>query len=257
MQGDVFLSIGKAMIFLTAAMLKAGSSWLYNMVNDLAIEAGYQDGRQVRARYHLQSMLSSADCTSKTLRIHRLARISIPILFGNTFSIKSHGKPTFALQRMIDLRLMRAVYIYRDPRDVALSLYEHGDWIRREGVPSSTRFDSLTTIDMTIDVAYYYVQLWEKWVASRRALIIRYEDLIQDPSSTMHKVAAHLGIDVPDQTMATVIHRYSMENRASWKQDLHFNVGRIGRWKDQFSPTQKLHAQELFKDVLPRMGYED
>ena len=243
------------MIILTAAMLKAGSSWLYNMVNDLAIEAGYQDGREIRARFHLQSMLSSADCTSKTLRIHRLARISLPIWFGNTFSIKSHGKPTFAVQRMIDLRLMRAVYIYRDPRDVALSLYEHGDWIRREGVPSSTRFDSLTTIDMTIDVAYYYVQLWEKWVASKRALIIRYEDLIQDPFSTMGKVTTHLGIVVPDHKLESVIHRYSMKNRASWQHDLHFNVGKIGRWKEKFSPSQIQRAQELYGDYLPQMGY--
>jgi hypothetical protein len=156
---------------------------------------------------------------------------------------------------MIDLRLMRAVYIYRDPRDVALSLFEHGEWIRREGIPSSTRFDSLTSIDMAIEVANYYVHLWEKWVASKRALVIRYEDLINDPSNTMKKVCAHLSIVVPEIVLGSVVRRYNKENRANWQQDLHFNVGKIGRWKDQFSPTQKKMAQELFKDFLPRMGY--
>jgi len=243
------------MILLTAAMLKAGSSWLYNMINDLAVEAGYQDGREIRERFHLEKYLSASDCTSRTLRIHRLAVISHPILFGNTFTTKTHGKPTFAIQRMIDLRLMKAVYIYRDPRDVALSLYEHGDWIRREGIPSSTRFDSLTSIDMALEVALYYVQLWEKWVASKRAFTIRYEDLIHDPLNTMRKVSTHLRISVPNDKLENVIRRYNKENRASWQHDLHFNVGKIGRWVDQFNPSQKQLAQDLFKDYLPRMGY--
>jgi hypothetical protein len=243
------------MILLTAAMLKAGSSWLYNMINDLAVEAGYQDGRVIRQKFHLEKYLSASDCTSRTLRIHRLAVIGIPILFGNTFATKTHGKPTFAVQRMIDLRLMKAVYIYRDPRDVALSLYEHGDWIRREGIPSSTRFDSLTSIDMAIEVAGYYVLLWEKWVGSNRALVIRYEDLIREPKNTMQKVCAHLSIVVPESNLEIVIQRYNKENRANWQHDLHFNVGKIGRWVDQFSPSQKQLAQDLFKDYLPRMGY--
>jgi hypothetical protein len=243
------------MIFLTAAMLKAGSSWLYNMINDLAVEAGHQDGREIRARFHLEKYLSASDCTSRTLRIHRLAVISYPLLFGNTFTTKTHGKPTFAVQRMIDLRLMRAVYIYRDPRDVALSLFDHGEWIRNEGIPSSTRFDSLTTIDMALEVAHYYVQLWEKWAASERCLIIRYEDLMHDPDDTMQKVCDHLRIEVPEHALEVVIQRYNKDNREDWQHDLHFNVGKIGRWREKFTPAQKQLAYELFGDYLPRMGY--
>jgi hypothetical protein len=186
-----------------------------------------------------------------------LAVISLPILFGNTFTTKTHGKPTFAVQRMIDLKLIRAVYIYRDPRDVALSLFEHGEWIRSEGIPSSTRFDSLTSIDMAIEVANYYVHLWEKWIASKRAQIIRYEDLIHDPSNTMKKVCAHLGIVVPETVLESVVRRYNKENRGNWQQDLHFNVGKIGRWKEKFTPAQKQFAKNLFKDHLPQMGYSN
>jgi len=243
------------MIILTAAMLKAGSSWLYNQVNDLMIMTGHQDGREIRERFRLQKFLSAADCTSRTLRFHRLAVISIPHLLGNSYTIKTHGRPTASVKTMISLGMMKAIYIYRDPRDVALSLYEHGDWIRRKGVPSSTRFDTLTTIDMTIDVAYYYVQLWEKWVASKRAMVIRYEDLIQEPFDSMRKVCTHLGLSVPDQALKIVIDRYSAGNRADWVHDLHFNVGKIGRWREKFSPAQKQRAQDLYKDYLPRMGY--
>ncbi len=89
------------MIVFAASMLKAGSSWLFNLINDLVVEAGHQDGREMRERFRLQNFLSASDCTSKTLRIHRLAAISIPHWFGNTYTIKTAGKPTPAVKLAI------------------------------------------------------------------------------------------------------------------------------------------------------------
>lgn len=91
------------MIVVAASMLKAGSSWFFNLINDLVIEAGHQDGREIRARFRLQHFLSTSDCTLKSLRINRLFPISIPHWFGNTYTIKTAGKPTPAVKPAIDL----------------------------------------------------------------------------------------------------------------------------------------------------------
>jgi hypothetical protein len=243
------------MIILTAAMLKAGSSWLYNQVNDLMIMSGHQDGREIRKRFRLQKFLSAADCTTRTLRFHRLTAISMPHLLGNSFTIKTHGRPTPSIKNMISLGMMKTLYIYRDPRDVTLSLYDHGEWIRREGIPSGTRFDILTTIEKAMDVLPYYLQIWEKWVRSKRVLILRYEDLLREPHETIRRITSHIGIDVQDQDIERVVDRYSIKNRDDWKHDLHFNVGKMGRWKEKMTPAQKRRALELFKDYLPKMGY--
>jgi len=243
-------------IIVAASMLKAGSSWFFNLINDMVVEAGHQDGREMRARFRLQNILSASDCTSKTLRIHRLVQISIPHWFGNTYTIKTAGKPTPAVKLAIDLGMMKAAFILRDPRDVAISLYDHGEWIRRENIPSRTGFGALTTIDKAMQVALYYAQLWELWMKSQRAPFVRYEDLLRNPYEEMERVSLHIGISVPEERLRAIIERYQISNRANWQQDLHFNVGKAGRWKERLSPEQQQKATELFGDYLARMGYE-
>lgn len=244
------------MIIVAASMLKAGSSWFFNLINDLVNEAGYQDGREMRRRFRLQAFLSASDCTSRTLRVHRLAAISIPHWFGNTYTIKTAGKPTPAVRAAIDIGVVKAAFIQRDPRDVALSLFDHGEWIRREKIPSRTGFGALTSIEKAMDVALYYAQLWKMWEESGRALLVRYEELLEDPYKQMVRVSAHIGISVPEGKLREIIERYQISNRDNWKHDLHFNVGRAQRWKERLSPEQQQKAVELFGQYLPLMGYE-
>lgn len=249
--------VDKFMIVLTAAMLKAGSSWFYNMVNDLVVAAGHDDGRSIRKRFRLQRMLSESDCTSRTLRFHRLALISIPHWFGKTFTMKTHGRPTFSVKRMIDGGAIKAIYLYRDPRDVTISLFEHGQWIRNNKIQSRTRFDSLTTFEDAMDVALYHLQISRLWIRSKRALLLRYEDLLQDPFATLKKVSSHIAIPVEDQRLRKIIDHYDARNRGKWEHDLHFNVGKSGRWRDELNAAQQLKALELFADYLPELGYMD
>ena len=110
---------------------------------------------------------------------------------------------------------------------------------------------------MAIEVTNYYVHLWEKWIASKRALVLRYEDLILDPGNTMQKVCAHLDIVIGEDKLEDIIRRYDKENQSDWQHDLHFNVGKIGRWREKFTSSEKHLAQDLFMDHLPLMGYEN
>jgi hypothetical protein len=107
-----------------------------------------------------------------------------------------------------------------------------------------------------MDVALYFTQLWEMWEKSRRAVMVRYEDLLADPFEQMERISAHIGIIVSAQNIRAIIERYQISNRANWKHDLHFNVGKAGRWKERMSPEQQQKAMELFGEYLPRMGYE-
>lgn len=244
------------MLIIAASMLKAGSSWFFNLINDLVVQAGHQDGREMRERFRLQRYLTASDCTSKTLRVHRLAPISIPHWLGNTYTIKTAGKPTPAVKLAIDLDIARAAFILRDPRDVTLSLFDHGEWIRREKISSRTRFDTLTTIEKAMRVALYNAEIWEMWAGSGRALFVRYEDLLEDPFKEMQRVSEHIGVSVPEEKLGAIIEGYQASNRANWQHDLHFNVGKAGRWVERFSSEQKEMAIELFGKYLPRMGYE-
>jgi hypothetical protein len=117
-------------------MLKAGSSWLFNLIKDPVVEAGHQDGRAMRERFRLQNFLSASDCTSKTLRIHRSAAISIPHWFGNTYTIKTAGKPTLPS----NWRLSSAIRLATAPIGARSSFQRGGGWtMEREAESSPAR----------------------------------------------------------------------------------------------------------------------
>ena len=90
------------MIILSVGMPRAGSGWYYNLTNDLVVASGYQDGRQIRKRYHLQNILTEVNCNIGALTPRRLLAVLLPSLMGNTFVIKAHAAPTpFALRLIL------------------------------------------------------------------------------------------------------------------------------------------------------------
>ena len=66
------------MIILSVGMPRAGSGWYYNLTHDLVTATGGQDARQIRQRYHLESILTEVNCNIGALTPRRLVAISIP-----------------------------------------------------------------------------------------------------------------------------------------------------------------------------------
>ena len=82
------------MIVLSVGMPRAGSGWYYNLTNELMLASGYQNARQIRQRYHLQSILTEVNCNIGALTPRRLLAVMVPSFLGNTFVIKVHAGPT-------------------------------------------------------------------------------------------------------------------------------------------------------------------
>jgi hypothetical protein len=244
------------MIILTAAMMKSGSSWLFNMTNDLVVAAGYQDARSIRKRYKLEGYISERYCVAKHLRVTRLGPIAVPSLRGETYTIKTHGRPTLTARLLISTGMIRPVHLRRDPRDVAVSLYDHGEWIRTSGHRSRTGLQALDTMAKAMDVALYYTKVWQQWCSVKSVMMVHYEELLADTPGTMRRVLDHVHLDVPSQALDSVVERYKASNRENWQHSLHFNQGVVGRWRQRFTPAERELSCDLFAEFLPQMGYE-
>jgi hypothetical protein len=148
--------------------------------------------------------------------------------------------------------------MYRDPRDVALSAFEHGEKIRQSGAVLETLFDQLTTMEETIEFASSLLPIWRKWVASDKVLLVRYEDMRQNPCREGDRLVSHLNIDVPQEVLRSIIEQYEIKNGSigSISHSLHFNKGVTGRWMEVFSASQRELSQERFGNILPEMGYD-
>ena len=241
------------MIVLSVGMPRAGSGWHYNLVHDLMKTTGCADAREIREKYGLQGILTEVNCNIGVLSARRLAMVTIPALMGNTFVIKAHSGPTFSSRLLQRLGLLRITYIYRDPRDAMLSAYEYGQRALQKGRPNA--FSHLTDFQKSLDFILDYVHIWEKWMKERNVLIARYEDLLTNYDEEVARLVQFLKLNLNDLQVQMVIDTYR-PGAAEGQQGLHFYKGKIGRFRDSYSPEEQAILKEKLGPYLGQMGYE-
>lgn len=241
------------MIVLSVGMPRAGSGWYYNLTNDLCREAGYTDARQVRQQFRLQSILTEVNCNIGALTPRRLALVLIPSLLGHDFVVKAHAGPTPFARWLIRRGQIRPLYIYRDPRDALLSAYERGQKGLQAGKPNS--FSFLVDFPTAVEFMEDYIGISNQWLAMPEALHTRYEDLLTAYDREAGRVVNFLGLSLADPKVQGLIDRYRPEAGSSEQRGTHFNKGRIGRFREKFTPEQQAVMAQRFETYLMRMGY--
>jgi hypothetical protein len=241
------------MIILSVGMPRAGSGWYFNLTHELALAAGYQDAHVIRQRYHLQSILTEVNCNIGALTPRRLLTTLIPSMMGNTFVVKAHAGPTPLALGLIHYGLIRPAYIYRDPRDAMLSAYENGQRALQKGRPNA--FSHLTDFEASLKFILEYVHIWDAWMKCKGALHVRYEDLINDYDGEAMRLIRFLSLDSKEQAIATVVNKYRPEQSQPDQKGLHFNKGKIGRFRQKLTIEEQKVLGEKLAPYLERMGY--
>jgi hypothetical protein len=242
------------MIILSIGMPRAGSGWYYNLTNDLALAAGYQDARQIRQRYHLQSILTEVNCNIGALTPRRLAMVLIPSLLGNTFVIKAHAGPTPAALRLIRRGSLKAAYIYRDPRDAMLSAYENGQRALANGRPNA--FSSLTDFDASLKFIQDYVKISQDWLKIEPVLHTRYENLLCDYDFEANRLVKFLGLNENAPAIHQVVDHYRpAEASQADQKGLHFSKGKSGRFRQKYTAEQQSILADQLGVYLQAMNY--
>ncbi|MBN1145808.1 MAG: sulfotransferase domain-containing protein [Anaerolineales bacterium] len=242
------------MIILSVGMPRAGSGWYYNLTNDLMLANGAQDARKIRERYHLQNILTEVNCNIGALTPRRLIAVTAPSLLGNTFVIKAHAAPTPLALQMIRRGMIRAAYIYRDPRDAMLSAMENGQRARQRGRPNA--FSHLVDFEAALDFTLANARIWQAWMECEAVLHTRYEDLLANYEAEAKRLAMFLGLDLEAASLSKVIDKYRSENTQPDQKGLHFSQGKIGRFRQKLSAEQQGILAEKLAPYLERMGYE-
>ncbi len=243
------------MIILSVGMPRAGSGWHYNLVHDLMATSGCDDAREVRANFGLQGILTDVNCNIGVLSARRLLMVARPALLGHTFVIKAHSGPTIWARAMIGGGLIRATYIYRDPRDAMLSAYDYGKRVlEKQGRPNA--FSHLTDFQKTLDFFTEYVQDWDKWMQVSGVLTARYEDLLQNYDQEAETLVRFLGLNPADEAVRAVVTKYRSDGQVQAQQGTHFFKGQIGRFRERYSADEQKILADKFGPSLQKMGYQ-
>lgn len=168
---------------------------------------------------------------------------------------------------------LAAIYIVRDPRDVAVSFTHHGgaeldrtiagmggsdaalaDGRRRGGPQLPQRLLTWSA----------HVRSWLE--APVPPLLLRYEDMLADPAAALIRAARHLGWEAPADAVARAVEATRFETlRAA--EDRHgfgerplsaerfFRRGVAGGWREVLSPAQVARIEADHGGVMAELGY--
>ena len=174
-------------------------------------------------------------------------------------------------QPLIAMEVTRgAIYILRDPRDVALSSSEFF------GVPLGQTIETMSDNDAlglpARGMVYEVMSSWSIHVKSwthRRAgnfLVVRYEDLLADPYGEFGKIARKLGITTEEARIRRAVEHASFKTLQQLERETgfiersdaserFFRSGRSGGWKDALTPEQAKRIERDHREQMKRFGY--
>ncbi|MEO1130508.1 MAG: sulfotransferase, partial [Planctomycetota bacterium] len=143
----------------------------------------------------------------------------------------------------------RFIHIYRDPRDVALSMLEH-------------RWSPLRL--------HRYARSWVKAMHRHRRLAealgpevytgVRFEDLVTNPEPELRRLCSFLGEPFDDAMLHPErrSERGFSSRESDWKELTMSPVttARIGRYRGKLSPRRVRTVERVVGPVLSEMGYQ-
>lgn len=140
----------------------------------------------------------------------------------------------------------KVLFLYRDGRDVALSL-SRMPWI-----------DCDVYVGMVIWLYYYRILRLQRSNPWFDMLFVRYEDLVTDPAGELRRVLEFLGLDYQPQVAEGYGNRAGIPDRElPWKGRAlqKITTERIGLWQRELPPRVVGRLERLAGKALQDLGY--
>ena len=245
--------MNKKMI-LSVGMPRAGTGWFHNITQTLVIAAGGINAGEVRSKYHLDRFLTEVNCNIGTISAYRVLPVIFPILLEPNYVIKLHAGRRTVADMLISIGMIKPTFIYRDPRDAALSIYEYG----QEAISNPTAsnaFAGIRTVEEAIDFIAPYIDFARGWIQSKHTFSIKYETLLSEFDLVVPRLANFLDVNIDAEQALTLVEHLSPGLNTTRKKFTHFMKGKVGRHREIFSKSQITYCDLKFGDFLMDQGY--
>lgn len=178
-------------------------------------------------------------------------------------------------QRFPTAATRAAIYLVRDPRDVAVS------WAHHSNIGIDEAIDFMADIDAVLDRGGKGVRTrslpqplssWsrhvESWLnADPAPLTLRYEDMLADPFSSLTRVAEHCGISADAAAMERAVAATRFDHLVNEETAHGFHIGQVpgrrffrrgkaGGWRDSLSAAQAERIRRDHGAIMARFNYD-
>jgi hypothetical protein len=211
---------------------------LANLVRPAGVQVTFQNVRQVLPDLHTDR--------------DQIGQLSRPRF------IKSHAP--------LEPRFPRVIYLVRDGRDVYVSYYHY----QREKLPAGTTLADYLAVEHWPCSWGEHVASWlDAGLPEDRFLLIRYEQLHEQPESELRHMADFAGLDATDAEIAEAVHNSTfnsmrkIEETGGHPRADHFSGrfvrrGQVSGWQAHFGSRERaaFQAMDIENEALVKLGYE-
>jgi hypothetical protein len=182
------------------------------------------------------------------------------IRFFNQDDASLHASPHASLHVV-------SYFILRDPRDVTVSHVHYITEMESNHIHHRYYAEELTNFDQRLRTSilglskefpniYQRFEPFLEWLEHPGTLVLRYEDFLTRRDHELARVLDHaLAAGFPlVKSRSEALHILELSINPS--RSPTFRSGKIGAWKDQFSPGNKSLFKEIAGDLLIQLGYE-
>jgi hypothetical protein len=236
---------------LCSGMMRSGSTWSFNVCRLIAhLLAKQFDLPFINYRYLAGNLLDNM-----------LKQDKLGLALA-----KTHNPTKFAFECLMH-RTVKIICTIRDPRDCVASLQ---------------LFYNDANFAESVFIIKNNLLILDSWRFVDRILFIRYEDMFQNPSSQIRKIADYLDFSLNDKLVEDIDNQTSMKSIKQFSEGLrhmpaeslvhdartnladpitqihenHIHGGLCGRWKDELTLQQKEIVMNEFKPWLLNFEYE-
>ncbi|WP_417452309.1 sulfotransferase domain-containing protein [Kiloniella sp.] len=163
-----------------------------------------------------------------------------------------------------------AVYIVRDPRDVAVSGADHFGVSIDETIELMSKTGARSEADENLVYEIYnswsnHVKSWTQ-VKHKNLIVLKYEDMLADPHTVLGGFAKKLGITKDQERIKRAVEFSSFKQlqaleaergfiERSHKSEKFFRSGKAGGWREVLTDKQRYRIEKDHKVQMKRFGY--
>jgi hypothetical protein len=236
------------MFVLSVGMPKSGST-LFSWYQKDILQHAYP----INGQEQLQKLISEKHLNGKGHFVQDVdSRQTLEVLcrLGETsgpFIVKTHTALSEYLQNFLVNSQVVTTFIHRDPRDVILSIIDHG--IREKlKLNGDNFFSQYNSIRETIPLVKFFCDTAQDWVDSGIADTYSYSSLLREPKNEIFRFCQAINYFPDDQFVQALIEKYTLNPEKGTRQ---FNTGKLSRYREEMTKLEiELCNNELREQII-------
>lgn len=222
----------KLKFYISYGMWKSGSTYAFELTKAMFMKNGYLQPRlSDRAVESGHNINFVCDWTATQLN----AILNEVEKHNTIIVIKTHRSPSSEVIKLLDSDLAVGHAVYRDPRDIALSLLDAGKMAREKGYKA---FSDIHNLDDAVKRIKKQIKIFQQWVDLNNIRPIAYHDFTQKPLKLASLVSEQTDL-IP----------YQIEDAEKIKQSrfIQFNKGKQNRYQTEMSKSEQEKIRKYFQ----------